>query len=75
MAAVANQVHSKAPQIGALSRWNPIDAATLPPTGRRERVLKLSDPRTDHRNQSDNRSACLRLSTFIEAFDEFPLLF
>jgi hypothetical protein len=30
--------------------WNPIDAATQPPTGTRERVLNLSDPRTDHRH-------------------------
>src|SRR5277367_6038827 len=29
---------------------NPIDAATEPATGTRERVLNLSDPRTDHRN-------------------------
>ena len=29
---------------------NPIDAAKQPPTGTRERVLSLSDPRTDHRN-------------------------
>src|ERR1700686_3226192 len=32
MAAVANQVHSTAQQIGARSGWNPIDAATQPPT-------------------------------------------
>ena len=50
MAAVANQVHSTAQQIGARIGWNPIDAATQPPTGTRERVLNLSDPRTDHRN-------------------------
>src|ERR1700722_1891388 len=29
---------------------NPIDAASHPSTGTRERVLHLSDPRTDHRN-------------------------
>src|SRR5271156_55967 len=29
---------------------NPIDAATRPTTGTRERFLDLSDPRTDHRN-------------------------
>ena len=39
-----------AQQIGARIGWNPIDAATQPPTGTRERVLNLSDPRTDHRN-------------------------
>ena len=50
MAAVANQVHSTARQIGARIGWNPINAATQPPTGTRERVLNLSDPRTDHRN-------------------------
>src|SRR5260370_40381307 len=50
MAAVANQVHSTAQQICARIVWNPIDAATQPPTGTRERVLNLSDPRTDHRN-------------------------
>src|ERR1700736_1103920 len=50
MAAVANQVDSTAQQIGARIGWNPIDAATQPPTGTRERVLNLSDPRTDHRN-------------------------
>src|SRR6202795_2129316 len=50
MAAVANQVPSTAQQIGARIGWNPIDAATQPPTGTRERVLNLSDPRTDHRN-------------------------
>src|ERR1700688_2177086 len=50
MAAVANQVHSTAQQIGARIGWNPIDAATQPPTGTRERVLNLSDPRTNHRN-------------------------
>jgi hypothetical protein len=33
MAAVANQVHSTAQQIGARSGWNPLDAATQPPTG------------------------------------------
>src|SRR5437879_13353307 len=44
MAAVANQVHSTAPQIGARIGWNPIDAATQPPTVTRERVLNLSDP-------------------------------
>jgi hypothetical protein len=48
MAAVANQVHGKAQQSGARSRWNPIDAATLPPMGTRERFPNLSDPRTDH---------------------------
>src|ERR1700674_2704978 len=46
----ANQVHSTAQQVGARIGWNPIDAATQPPTGTRERVLNLSDPRTDHRN-------------------------
>jgi hypothetical protein len=50
MAAVANQVHSTAQQIGVRIGGNPIDAATQPPTGTRERVLNLSDPRTDHRN-------------------------
>ena len=30
--------------------WNPIDAATQPSTGTRERVLNLSDPRTDYRH-------------------------
>ena len=50
MAAVANQVHSTAQQIGARIGWNPTDAATQPPTGTRERVLHLSDPRIDHRN-------------------------
>src|SRR6266478_4693400 len=50
MAAVANQVHSTAQQICARIGWNPIDAATQPPTGTRERVLNLSDPRTDHCN-------------------------
>jgi hypothetical protein len=50
MAAVANQVHSTAQQIGVRIGWNPTDAATQPPTGTRERVLNLSDPRTDHRN-------------------------
>src|ERR1700687_2765095 len=49
MAAVANQVHSTAQQIGARIGWNSIDAATLPPTGTLERVLNLSNPRTDHR--------------------------
>jgi hypothetical protein len=49
MAAVANQVHSTAQQIGARIGWNPTDAATQPPTTR-ERVLNVSDPRTDHRN-------------------------
>src|SRR3984893_1356662 len=44
------QVHSTAQQIDARIGWNPIDAATQPPTGTRERVLNLSDPRTDHRN-------------------------
>jgi hypothetical protein len=39
MAAVANQVHSTAQQIGARIGWNPIDAATDPPTGTRERAL------------------------------------
>ena len=42
MAAVAYQVHSTAQQIGARIGWNPIDAATQPPTGTRERVLNLS---------------------------------
>jgi len=41
MAAVANQVHSTAQQIGARIGWNPIDAATQPPTGTRERVLNF----------------------------------
>jgi hypothetical protein len=50
MAAVANQVHSTAQQIGARSGWNPTDAATQPPTGTREPVLNLSDSQTDHRN-------------------------
>src|ERR1700691_3373683 len=50
MAAVANQVHSTAQQIGGRIGWNPTDAATQPPTGTREHVLNLSDPRTDHRN-------------------------
>src|SRR5437660_6837259 len=50
MAAVANQVRSTAQQIGARIGWNPIDAATQLPTGTRERVPNLSDPRTDHRN-------------------------
>src|ERR1700686_5297721 len=53
-AAVANQLHSTAQQIGARIGWNPIDAAVQPPTGTRERVLNLPDPlpdpRTDHRN-------------------------
>jgi hypothetical protein len=34
MAAAANQVHSAAQQIGARIGWNPIDAATRPPTVR-----------------------------------------
>jgi NADPH:quinone reductase-like Zn-dependent oxidoreductase len=38
MAAVANQVHSTAQQIGAVG-WNPIDAATQPPTGWAEYVV------------------------------------
>ena len=50
MAAVANQVHRTAQQIGPRIGWNPIDAATQPPTGTRERILNLSHPRTDHRN-------------------------
>ncbi len=37
-------------QIGARIGWNPIDAATQPPTGTRERVRNLFDSRTDHRN-------------------------
>ena len=37
MATVANQVHSTAQQIGVRIGWNPIDAATQPPTGTRER--------------------------------------
>ncbi|MGA8617471.1 MAG: MFS transporter [Candidatus Sulfotelmatobacter sp.] len=41
MAAVANQVHSTAQQIGARIGWNPIDAATQPPTGTRERVFLI----------------------------------
>jgi hypothetical protein len=62
MAAVANQIHSKAQQIGARIGWNPIDAATQPPTGTRERVLNLSAPRTDHRNLGFEDS-CLSEST------------
>src|SRR6202047_1226315 len=58
MAAVANQVHSTAQQIGARIEGNPIDAATQPPTGTRERVVNLSDPRTDHRNRGLENS-CL----------------
>src|SRR6202051_3354480 len=50
MAAVANQVHGTAQQIGARIGWDPIDPAPQAPTGMRERVLNLSDPRTDHRN-------------------------
>jgi hypothetical protein len=50
MAVVANQIHNAAQQIGARIGRNPIDAATQPPTSTRERVLDLSDPRTDHRN-------------------------
>jgi len=50
MADVANKVSSTAQQIGARIGWNPIDAAMQSPTGTRERVLNLSDPRTDHRN-------------------------
>jgi MFS family permease len=46
----ADQVHSTAQQIGDRIGWNPIDAATQPPAGTRERVLNLSDPRTDYRN-------------------------
>ena len=42
MAALANQVHSRAQLIGARIGWNPIDAAAQPPTGTRERVLNLS---------------------------------
>ena len=62
MAAVAIQVHSRAQQIGARIGWNPINAATHA-TGTRERVLNLSDPRTDHRNLGfeGNGSASLRL--------------
>src|SRR3979490_912600 len=41
---------SAAQPIGGRIGWNPVDAATQPPTGTRERVLNLSDPRTDHRN-------------------------
>src|ERR1700691_3003865 len=48
--AVAYQLHSPAQPIGARIGWNPTDAATQPPTGTRERVLNLSDPRTDHLN-------------------------
>jgi hypothetical protein len=50
MAAVANQVHSTAQQMGTRIAWNPMDAATQPPTGARERVLNLPDPWTNHRN-------------------------
>ena len=50
MAALANQVRGTDQQIGARIGWNLIDAATQPPTGTRERLLNLSDPRTDHRN-------------------------
>ena len=50
MAAVADQDHGTAQQIDARIGWNPIDAAKQPSTGARERVLNLSDPRTDHRN-------------------------
>ena len=42
MAAVANQVHSTAQQIGARIGWNPIDAATQPPTGTRDEVDGIS---------------------------------
>ena len=41
MAALANQVHSTAQLIGARNEWNPIDAATDPPTGTRERALNF----------------------------------
>jgi hypothetical protein len=69
MAAVANQVHSKAQQIVARIGWNPIDAATQPPTRTRERVLNLSDPWTDHRNLGLRgflpfRRACIFLPPF-----------
>jgi len=50
MAAVPNRVHSAAQQISARIGWNRIDAATQRPTRTRERVLNLSEPRTDHRN-------------------------
>jgi len=59
MAAVANQVHSTAQQLGARIGWNPIDVATQPPTGTRERGLNLSDPRTDHRNLGSRNFARL----------------
>ena len=49
MAAVANQVHSTAQQIGARIGWNPIDAATQPPQVRVSVSLSF-DPRTDHRD-------------------------
>jgi hypothetical protein len=65
MAAVANQVQSTAQQIGARIEWNPIDAATQPPTGTRERVLNaitlffgmriffVTMPTVSHRRNSD----------------------
>jgi hypothetical protein len=40
MAAVANQVHSTAQQIGARIGWNPIDAATQPPVSETMKVSR-----------------------------------
>src|SRR5271154_2481590 len=45
-----NSASSNAFRESARIARNPIDAATRPTTGPRERVLNLSDPRTDHRN-------------------------
>jgi hypothetical protein len=50
MAGVANRIRSTAQQVTARGGRNPIDAATQRSTGTRERVVNLSDPRTDHRN-------------------------
>jgi hypothetical protein len=66
MAAVANQVHSTAQQIGARIGWNPIDAATQPPTGTRERVLNLSDPRTDHRKSPSLVTSIYYIDLYID---------
>src|SRR5277367_4355514 len=45
-----NSASSNAFRESARIARNPIDAATQPATGTRERVLNLSDQRSDHRN-------------------------